>query len=430
MTMKYDAVIFDLDGTLTDSAPGIIASLCHAMERMGLKIPEEPRMREYFLGPPVLTGLKNCYGLTGEAAHETVRLFRDSYHEAGYLNNAVYPGIRQLLKALKGAGAYLAVATAKPIIPTKMILKALDLERFFDRVAGPLETDDPLIEKAAMIKRVLPEGECRAVMVGDRGSDLLSARACGIPGIAAVYGYGSRDELMKAEPEAVAESAEDLFELLGIEKPEKKGYFISFEGSDGCGKSTQVRLLTQRLAQNGHDVLLTREPGGSAVGEQVREILLSNANAGMDNMTEALLYAAARAQHVREVIRPALRAGRLVVSDRYVDSSLAYQGAGRELGVDVVRQVNAPAVDGLMPNATVFLALGQEEATYRQRKRAKDRLELEDASFHQRVAAAYEEIIRDDPGRFIVVDASGAKQQTAALVYEAVMQRLTRDGQA
>lgn len=427
--MKYDAVIFDLDGTLTDSAPGIIASLQHAMVQMQLEIPEEALLREHFLGPPVLTGLYRHFGLTGESANETVDYFRQSYHDSGYLNNVVYPGIRPLLRALKTAGVYLGIATGKPQVSTEMILKAFDLERFFDAVAGPLHSDDPLIDKAALIKRVLPSGK-RAVMVGDRATDITGAHANGIAGIAVAYGYGSREELAGAEPDAIAEHPENLFELLGVEKPEPAGYFISFEGNDGCGKSTHARLLAQRLTQNGHDVLLTREPGGTAIGEQVRDILLSNANAGMDDTTEALLYAAARAQHVHEVIRPALESGKLVISDRFVDSSLAYQGAGRGLGVVQVRQINAPAIDGLMPDATVFLALDQQAAAYRQRKRAKDRLEMEDEAFHLRVAQAYEEIIQDEPERFLRVSAAGEKQQTAALVYEAVMARLIRDGQA
>ena len=427
--MKFDAVIFDLDGTLTDSAPGILASLRYAMSRMKLDMPEEARLREYFLGPPVLAGLHNCFGMTGEAAHEAVRYFRERYHESGYLDNRVFAGIRPLLKALKGAGCYLAVATGKPQGATEKILKAFDLARFFDGVSGPLESDDPLIDKASLIKRVLPAGK-RAVMIGDRGTDILAARALGIAGIAVSYGYGIREELASTAPDAIAESPEALQGLLGMEIPLNEGYFISFEGSDGCGKSTQAKLLAQRLIRNGHDALLTREPGGSAVGEQIREILLSNANTGMDNTTEALLYAAARAQHVREVILPALKQGRLVISDRYVDSSLAYQGAGRELGIERVRDINAPAVAGLMPDATVFLALDQQAAAFRQRKRAKDRLELEDSAFHLRVAQAYEEIIRADPARFLVVSATGEKEQTAALVYEAVMARLIRDGQA
>ncbi len=427
--MRYDAVIFDLDGTLTDSAPGIIASLQHAMAQMGLEMPEEALLREHFLGPPVLTGLNKHYGMTGEMAHETVFHFRERYHESGYLDNTVYPGIRPLLKALKDKGCYLAVATGKPQEATDKVLKALDLERFFDAVSGPLPSDDPLIDKAALIGRVLPMGK-HAVMIGDRMTDISGAKARGITGIAATYGYGSREELEEAGPAAMAESPEALFELLGLEKPVSSGYFISFEGNDGCGKSTQARLLAQRLVRNGHSVLLTREPGGTAVGEQVREILLSNANTGMEDVTEALLYAAARAQHVREVIRPALEAGKLVISDRFVDSSLAYQGAGRMLGVKEVGQINAPAIDGLVPDATVFLALDQEAAAFRQRKRAKDRLELEDEAFHQRVAEAYEEMIEAQPERFLVVSASGEKQQTAALVYEAVMARLIRDGQA
>lgn len=425
--MKFDAVIFDLDGTLTDSAPGIVGSLRHAMDELGLEHPDEETFRRVFLGPPVIQSMSGHFGLEGERLHQAIRLFRDRYHEWGYLENTVFPGIRELLGALAAQGCYLAVATAKPLNATEMILDALDLRRFFNAVAGPREEDDPRITKAELIKRGLPEGRA-AVMVGDRDTDILGAKACGIHSLAVTFGYGSREELAAVKPDLIAETTEELFVLLGVEKPAAQGYFISFEGNDGAGKSTQARLLAKRLTQCGYPVLLTREPGGSPIAEQIRQILLSNENAEMSPVTEALLYAAARAQHVEHVIKPALEAGKIVISDRFVDSSIAYQGAGRELGIDLVRQMNTPAIEGLMPQATVFLALSPEAAEQRQHAREKDRLELAGIAFHQRVNAAYQEIIAADPQRFLVIQSTGSKQETAALVYQSVMDRLNRDG--
>jgi len=426
-TLAYDAVIFDLDGTLTDSAPGIVNSLRQALEMMQLTLPGEGIVREIFLGPPIITGLQRHYGMNEGQAFEVLRIFRDCYHERGHLENTVFPGVRALLKALSDQGAYLAIATGKPQIATEIVLRALNLWHFFDAVSGPLEEDDPLIDKAALIKRVLPEGK-RAVMVGDRETDISGAKALGIASIGVSYGYGSREELIKARPDALADDPEALFSLLGVERPEPRGYFISFEGNDGAGKSTQARFLAQRLERLGYPLVLTREPGSSQVGEQIRDILLSNANTGMAPETEALLYAAARAQHVREVIQPGLKAGKVIISDRYVDSSITYQGAGRQLGTEVVRQMNAPAIGGLMPDATVFLALSPQEAQKRQHAREKDRLELAGSAFHQRVDAAYQALIAAEPDRFLVVQATGQKQDTAELVFRSVMERLRRDG--
>ena len=198
------------------------------------------------------------------------------------------------------------------------------------------------------------------------------------------------------------------------------GLFITFEGPDGSGKSTHIRLLTQALKDMGRDVIVTREPGGCPISEKIRELVLDKENSTMDPVTEALLYAASRAQHVREVIKPALAAGKTVISDRYVDSSMAYQGVGRGLGVEFVRSINAPAIDGLMPDITFFMSVGVRETQSRISDRDLDRLELAGASFHQRVYQAFGEMAQREPARIVTIDATHPKPEVHRSVMDVV----------
>ena len=212
------------------------------------------------------------------------------------------------------------------------------------------------------------------------------------------------------------------------------GLFIAFEGVEGSGKSTQVSKLVETLTKEGHDVVVTREPGGPPVAERIRDVLLDPNSGGMDPRTEALLYAAARAEHVRLVVAPALEAGKTVVCDRFIDSSLAYQGFARELGEGDVLEINRWAVEGMLPDVVVLLDLDADEGLRRVRDRAQrraqqpprrtdgarplrlgeswrdqaaaDRLEAENPEFHRRVAAGYRELARRDRGRFIIIDAT------------------------
>ena len=193
--------------------------------------------------------------------------------------------------------------------------------------------------------------------------------------------------------------------------------FISFEGLDGCGKTTQAALLAEAAAAGGREVVPVREPGGTAPGERIRSLLLDPGLA-IDPWAEALLYAAARAQLVAEVIRPALERGATVIADRYVDSSLAYQGCARGLGVDEVLAVNRVATSGLLPDRTVLLVL--DTAAAADRRGAPDRIEAEGTSFHRRVAAGFDAAARRFPDRIAVVDASGTPEQVAGRVREAV----------
>lgn len=201
----------------------------------------------------------------------------------------------------------------------------------------------------------------------------------------------------------------------------KQGLFLTLEGVDGCGKSTQLCFLTEYLKQKGLDVLLTREPGGCAISEQVREILLSPENKAMSAETEMLLYAAARTQHIAEKILPALEAGKVVLCDRYLDSSIAYQGYGRELGEARVRQINWYAIERCMPDAT-FLFLLEVDRSFeriRQGRESKDRLEQESRGFFDRVDFGFHALAQKEK-RIRVIDAARSVEQVWAELREKV----------
>src|SRR6266436_3474036 len=191
--------------------------------------------------------------------------------------------------------------------------------------------------------------------------------------------------------------------------------FLVVEGMDGAGKSTQIERLARWLTEAGSPPVVTREPGATAIGERIREILLDPANAAMDRKTEAL-------QHAAEVIRPALAAGRVVISDRYVDSSLAYQGLARGLGIERILDLNMWATGDLMPDLVILLDVAPELA--RARSGATDRIELEDEAFHRRVADAYWALARTYPERFAVVDASAPPEAIEAEIRRHVEARL------
>lgn len=203
-----------------------------------------------------------------------------------------------------------------------------------------------------------------------------------------------------------------------------KGIFISIEGPDGSGKSTQISILKEYFSARGKEVLLTREPGGTAIGEKIREIILDRNNSEMVSMTEALLYAASRAQHVAQVIRPALQAGKIVICDRFVDSSIAYQGYGRKLG-ESVRTINEYAVDGCLPDLTFLLKLDPKVGKGRIRFEEQDRLEQEKLDFHQRVYEGYAEL-EASTERMIGIDAErGIEEISRDIISE--MERYLRE---
>ena len=190
-----------------------------------------------------------------------------------------------------------------------------------------------------------------------------------------------------------------------------KGLFITFEGPDGSGKSTQVEYLRQYFDERGIDCVFTREPGGTEIGEQLRAVILDKHNNEMCDMTEALLYAASRAQHVSQLIRPALEAGKIVVCDRYLDSSIAYQGYGRQMG-DQIADINKYAVMGCMPDATFLIEVDPRIGRDRNRSDAEpDRLESEKLWFHKRVYKGYMALAEAEPERIIPIDGTRTREE-------------------
>jgi dTMP kinase len=210
-----------------------------------------------------------------------------------------------------------------------------------------------------------------------------------------------------------------------LKRPPATGLFIAFEGVEGAGKGTQVKLLEEHLRSLGHDVLITREPGGTDLGEHLRELLLDPQTGHVDARTEALLFAASRSQHVAAVIRPALAAGKIVISDRYVDSSLAYQGWARGLGEQDVLTLNVWATQGLFPDLVILLHVEPELGLLRSTE-AMDRMELEGGDFHAKVADAFLKIAEEHPERFVVIDSDKEPAQVADDV-RAAADRLLRD---
>lgn len=203
-----------------------------------------------------------------------------------------------------------------------------------------------------------------------------------------------------------------------------KGKFVTFEGCDGVGKSTQLDKIRAYLLEQGIDCVFVREPGGTDVSEKIRQVILDKSNVGMSAITECLLYSAARAQLVAEVIKPALDSGKLVISDRYIDSSLAYQGQARGVGIDQVASLNEVATGGLMPDVTIFLNLTPQDAFKRKGGRdAEDRMELEKDDFHNSVYAGYVEVMRRYPDRVVSVDSSQLIEDVFSDILEVLKSR-------
>ena len=213
-----------------------------------------------------------------------------------------------------------------------------------------------------------------------------------------------------------------------------RGLFITFEGIEGSGKTTQISMLSDHLSARGRSVQLTREPGGTLIGDQVRKILLDPANAALDPRAELLLYAAGRAQHLADLIQPALEAGTIVLCDRFSDATLAYQGYGRGLDLDLIGNLDRLVTGGMRPGLTVLLDIDASAGLARARGRnsrqgleAEARFENERLPFHQRVRRGYLELAKQEPGRFRVVDASPQPEEIQREVRRIVDQLLTAE---
>lgn len=202
----------------------------------------------------------------------------------------------------------------------------------------------------------------------------------------------------------------------------RQGLFIAFEGGDGAGKSTQAARLADSLESVGYKVLRTREPGGTPIGEKLRSLVLDHGNGTIDARTEALMFAASRAAHASQVIIPALESGVVVITDRYIDSSVAYQGAGRNLGTEGVRQLNEWATEGLWPDLTVLLDVEPEHGRERRTAGAavEDRLESEPDDFHARIRNAFLDLARDRPDHYLVLPANRPVEDLAAAILDRV----------
>lgn len=210
-----------------------------------------------------------------------------------------------------------------------------------------------------------------------------------------------------------------------------KGLFLTVEGIEGSGKTTQLQRLAEAIRATGRSVVVTKEPGGTQLSDRVRAILLDPNEEGMDPITELLLYAASRRQHVVEIIEPALRAGSVVLSDRFTDATLAYQGFGRTLNFDHIRQLNAMATGGREPDLTIIFDLPEQEGLDRAKRRNltsqqsqnESRLEGEDLRFHRRVREGYLSLATARPARYLVVDARGGIDEIAAATRKQISER-------
>ena len=416
MARRYDYYLFDFGGTVADTGEGIRRSVAYALEQLGCPALDEATLSR-FIGPPLHDSFVEYCGLDDAGAETAIEKYRERYVDTGLYESRLYAGMASLLRALHRSGAWVAIASAKPRFMLERLAEHFGIARYIDRISGT-GLSRHSADKRDLILAALPEGAVlsRACMVGDRRFDIEAGKALGMGAVGADYGYSLPGELAEAGADAVFGALPDMAEYLLGEAP--RGLFISLEGSDGCGKSTQIALLKAYLEKRGFETVLTREPGGCPISERIREVILSLDSKGMSAECEALLYAASRIEHVRAVIEPALNCGKIVICDRFLDSSIAYQAYGRELGEDFIRQINEPTIRRTLPDRTLLLTVDRAES--RRRMAANDapldRLELEKEDFFARVAAGYAALAQAEPGRITVIDAS----QSIEAVFEDV----------
>jgi dTMP kinase len=208
-----------------------------------------------------------------------------------------------------------------------------------------------------------------------------------------------------------------------------KGLFVTFEGPEGSGKTTQKKLLSERLQKLGHDLVLTREPGGTAIGEHIRTLLLSPRNTQFDRMAEIFLFMADRSQHLSEVVLPAIQAGKVILCDRYVDSTLAYQVGGRKMSETLLLDLNALSSQGLTPQRTYLFRVLPEIGLRRATQNGADRFEIEKLDFHQRVLDKYLQLAEQAPQRILVLDATQSIESIHGQIWEDFQKLLAQHGQ-
>ena len=422
--MKYKTILFDLDGTLTRSEEGITRSALYAAEKMGFTGYTKEQLMS-FIGPPLHVSFKAVMGMTDEQAEKAVALYRERFSAVGWAENEVYEGIPALLRSLKKNGARIAMATAKPQVFAERIARKFGFSPYLDALVGP-DFSKKESSKADIVKKAMDALGGPVVMVGDRCFDVEGGRANGVDTIGVTYGYGSEEELQEAGATHIAHSTAELADILLGDAPRAKGLFVTIEGVDGCGKTTQRNALIEHMKQLGWAITMTREPGGDEIAEKIRDLILDPANTAICDETEAYLYAASRCQNVRALIRPALEAGRAVVCDRFVDSSIAYQGGGRQLGTQRIAAINREAVGDTLPDITIYLRMEPEKALSRRLSASEpDRLEREKESFFERTYNAYEALYAQ-PGmeRVVTVDASRPIQDVTQEMLEKLDERL------
>ena len=424
--LKYRYYLFDFDGTIADTGEGIRRSVAYSLEKLGYEVPGTAALNR-FIGPPLHDTYMQMFGMTDSQAENAIKIYRERYLEIGLYESCVYPGIAPLLKALHERGAFVALASAKPQVMVETLVKRFGMEEWIDCISGT-GMGRHSADKRDLLMGALPEGAdpVDACMAGDRHFDIDAARALGMCAVGADYGYSVPGELAEAGADRVFPDVRSMAEWM-LDGDMPRGRFITMEGSDGCGKSTQIALLKDWLTSRGWEVVLTREPGGCPISEKVRELLLSLDSAGMSAECEALLYAASRVEHVREVIEPALKLGKIVICDRFLDSSIAYQAFGRELGEAFVRQINAPALKDARPDVTLLLEVDRASAKKRMAKGAPpDRLESEQEDFFGRVQTGYDSLKFSEPDRVRPVDASRSIEDVFADVRGVVEGTLNR----
>ncbi len=404
--MKYDTILFDLDGTLTESGIGITRSVAYAFEKLGLPVPAQ-EILDRFVGPPLVAVFMEYGNLDEAGGHRATEIYRERFSTIGWKENRLYPGIAPLLKELKKQGAYLAIASAKPEVFVKRIAEYFGFAKYFDKIVG-IKFETTHADKCEIIAEAL-DGRTdlsHAAMVGDRLYDMEAARKMGLRAIGVSYGYGSMEELEKSGAEEIVHTVNELRETLLPGTEREPGLFITFEGADGCGKSTQMKLLADWLCDCGYEVVCSREPGGCEISERIRDVVLDIRHKGMSSECEALLYAASRAEHVRSVILPAVKNGKIMLCDRFLDSSFAYQARGRELGDDFIRQINRTAAE-IVPDRTLLFVGNREIISNRLRSHSElDRIEVEPDSFVKRVYQAYDEIHAAESQRVHIIDSN------------------------